>query len=508
MINPYHGLRPPYTLPSNIVYFHDWRYVNTGDFAWVGPNGEQIPIWGTEPVPPMRLEYRDMPVGIRLIAQPAQKTEPVLTPQNISELFLFGGTVIYDEGRYRLWYDCLPKEDIGTDRMGNFNIVRYAESDNGFDWKLPSLGLIEYNGSRKNNIVYGSSLTPETGYHGGCVFKDPSAPAEERYKAFYLGLVSQGLLDKYLKKCPDKVDPMCLHNPHAIFGAVSPDGLRWAPLPDPLVMQVSDTQNVCTYDVIRKKYVAYCRSWFFNRRTIGRMETDDFRRFPLPEELFWPNAMMKPYDLWYANAKTMMPDTTDYHVMFPMRWSLPEDKFDFYFATSPDGIVWGLVPGGPVCQPGPPGSWNGGVVAPGIGLVPLPDDRIGIPLCGSPVPHKYPRRPPLGALGWAWWQKGRLVALQTPLEGSFALWPLRFKGRTIHLNFRTAIAGHIKVEAVGPDGKVIPGRRFDDCDYLNGDYIDRIVTWQGQSDIGHSEDVAVTLRFRIRSAELFSVEFK
>ena len=27
--------RPPYTLPSNIVYFHDWRYVDTGSFAYV-----------------------------------------------------------------------------------------------------------------------------------------------------------------------------------------------------------------------------------------------------------------------------------------------------------------------------------------------------------------------------------------------------------------------------------------------------------------------------------------
>lgn len=509
-----HGVPSPYRLVSNVVYFHDWRYVNTGGFRWVSQDGKPVPGWGLEPVPPMRCEFMDMPLGIRLIAQRPTKTNPVFTPAKAKDIFLFAGTLIHEEGRYRLWYDCWPKEQIGSELMGDFNYVRYAESDNGMDWKLPSLGLIEYQGSRDNNLVYGPSLTPETGYHGGCVFKDPSAPPAERYKAFYLGLISKEALAKYRKERPNDVDPSALYSGFplyggfAVYGAVSPDGLKWTPIPEPLVMQCSDTHNVCTYDVVTKKYVAYCRSWFFGRRTIGRMETDDFRRFPLPEELFWPNAMMSPYETWYANAKTMMPGTTDYHIMFPMRWSLVEDKFDFHLATSPEGIVWGFVPGGPICEPGPPGAWDAGVVAPGLGLVNLPEERIGIMIAGSPVPHKYPRRPPLGALGWAWWSKDRLVALQSPAEGFFALWPLKFVGRTVHLNFRTGMAGYLQVEVLGPDGNVLPGRRFDQCDRLNGDYLDYVVTWKGQKDLGHPEGEAVTLRFRMRSAALFAVRFK
>ena len=46
--------------------------------------------------------------------------------------------------------------------------------------------------------------------------------------------------------------------------------------------------------------------------------------------------------------------------------------------------------------------------------------------------------------------KGRLVALQSPGEGAFALWPLKFKGRTAHLNFKTTLTGFIRVEALGP----------------------------------------------------------
>lgn len=361
MPSPFHGKKPPFRLPSNIVYFHDWRYVNHGAFAWLGPEGERVPMWGVDPAPPMRLEHRDMPLGIHLEAKQARKSEPVLTPEQTGELFLFGGTLIHEEGRYRLWYDCWPKEDIGTERMGGHNLVRYAESEDGVEWKLPRVGLVEWRGSCENNIVYGGPLTPESGYHGGCVFRDPSAPPEERYKVFHLGNVSAEGLARYREQRPDDVDPFHIRpeGAPALFGGVSPDGLRFTPLPEPLVVQTSDTHNVCEYDAARGKYVAYVRSWFFNRRTIGRTESEDFRRFPLPEELVWPNATVAPYDLWYANAKTMMPGTTDYHVMFPLRWRLPDDSFDFHLATSPDGIVWGFVPGGPVCEPGEPGAWDG-----------------------------------------------------------------------------------------------------------------------------------------------------
>ena len=511
MPSPLHGLRPPYTLPSNVVYFHDWRYIDHGGFAWRTEEGNAVPLFTLDPVPPMRLDYRDMPLGVRLVAQKATKSEPVLTPETANAIFLFGGSLIHDEGRYRLWYECWPEEGIGTPHMGTRNFVRYAESDDGVDWKLPNVGIIEYHGSTRNNIVYGAMLVPETGYHGGCVFKDPSAPPEERYKGFNLAPMSDRMWEEYRRKRPHEIDPF-LRTPHGLFGSVSPDGLRWAPIHEPLVAQNSDTHNICTYDVATGKYVAYCRSWFFNRRTIGRMETDDFHQFPLPEELFWPNAMMDPHDLWYANAKTMMPGTTDYHVMFPMRWSLVTDSFSFHLATSPDGIVWGFVPdaegrNAPVCVPGPPGSWDEGVVAPGLGLVDLPGNRIGILYSGSPVPHKHPRRPPLGKLAWAWWPKDRLVALEAPVEGSCALQPLLFKGRAARLNFRTRFTGYVQVEACGLDGKVLPGRSFAECDRINGDELDRVVTWKGQSDLGHADGQPVRLRFRMRSAELFAVRF-
>jgi len=283
--------------------------------------------------------------------------------------------------------------------------------------------------------------------------------------------------------------------------------LHWTATTEPMLVQTSDTHNICAYDANLGKYVAYVRTWYMGRRTIGRTESTDYRDFTFPEEVFWPDAMQRPYDLWYVNGKAVMPGAADYHLMFPMRWSLIDDHFEFHLASSPDNIVWSWVPGGPICRPGPAGAWDGGVVVPGYGLVQLPSGRTGMLVEGSPVPHKHPRRPPLGALGWAWWPQDRLVALRAQEEGSFALYPLLVEGRTVHLNVKTTVAGYAQVEVVGPDGQALPGRSFADCDRLCGDHLNQVVSWRGETDLGHPEGAPVTLRFRLRTAELYAVRF-
>ena len=505
MISPLHSRPPPYELPSNIIYFHDWRYVSHGRYRWFDSDGKWYPLMVVQEHPPLHYKPDDLPMGIELIAQPATKTEPFAIPA-MEDICVYAGSVFYDEGRYRWWCDCWPTESLANEPQGPVcEYVRYSESDNGFDWTQPQLGLIERFGSTANNIVYGPPLTGENYYHGGCVFKDPAAPPAERYKAFYAGRLTTQQHDAFMRDRPQDAATELLKG---LFGAVSPDGLGWTKIDDPLVMVGSDTQNMCSYDVSLQQYVAYTRSWLFNRRSIGRMSTSDFRRFPLHEEVFWPNAMSQPDETWYTNAKTQMPGTTDYHVMFPMRWRATDDSFEFHLASSPDNVMWGFVPGGAVCKPGNPGAWDGGVVTPGMGLVELPGDRMGIMIFATPVPHKHPRRPPFGGFAWACWPKGRLVALHAESEGSFALWPLNAGQRSIELNVKTAPAGYVRVEVTDKDRNPLPGRRFEDCDPIGGDHLATAVTWRGQTDLGHDDDAPFILRFRMRSADLYSIEFR
>ena len=515
MISPIRNLRHPYALPSNIIYFFDWRYVHHGSHSgWLTKEGERKRLWTTEPVEPTLHIPGHMPAGIRIRAKPAQKSAPFLRPEGDEDFIWSGGVVIHDEGRYRLWYETAGREHLDHPKykMGGFDYIRYAESDDGENWRFPKLGLLDRNGTKENNIVYGVPLIDNTGLHGATVFKDPSAPADERYKMFHTGQMGGEMKERYLR---DRPNELCAQSHigsdklEGFFGAVSPDGLNWRPLEDALISQVSDTHNVCEYDPVLGQYVAYCRSHFLMRRSIGRLASPDFHRFPLSEEVFWPNATNEPYDLWYGNAKTIMPGTTDYHIMFPLRWRLIDDSFAFLLAASPDNVVWSPVPGGPVCRPGNPGDFDYGTVAAGIGLVNLPGGRMGVPVGCSAYGHKQQlRQRPDASTIWATWEKGRLAALEASEEGNFRTFQLTIPQRRAYLNYKTAVGGRVEVQVNDSKYQPVPGRTFDDCDWLVGDETDRELTWKGEADLGHEDEGSLSLGVRMRCAELYSIEFR
>lgn len=94
----------------------------------------------------------------------------------------FYGSVIREGGKFRMWYVA-----AGDDRTEG-NVPRsapwrpaYAESDDGVNWIKPNLGLVEYRGSKNNNLI----LTDPAplGILNLKVLADPDdANSERRYK--------------------------------------------------------------------------------------------------------------------------------------------------------------------------------------------------------------------------------------------------------------------------------------------------------------------------------------
>ena len=113
------------------------------------------------------------PQGIRLRVQPARMSDIFFQSERPWEAGGLGPKVIlFDEGRYRMWYGVAATPDFHE------NFVCYAESDDGFDWVRPALGIYEFHGSTANNIVCDQNT-----FTLNAVFVDPSASAAERYKA-------------------------------------------------------------------------------------------------------------------------------------------------------------------------------------------------------------------------------------------------------------------------------------------------------------------------------------
>jgi len=99
-------------------------------------------------------------------------------------------TVIYAEGKWRMYY---------VDHMKQ--CVLYAESDDAINWVRPDLGIVEFEGSKHNNILMSKEMFSEYGF---VIFdnmsvmydENPECPVDEKYKmvAFWCGHASLALL--------------------------------------------------------------------------------------------------------------------------------------------------------------------------------------------------------------------------------------------------------------------------------------------------------------------------
>ena len=486
----------PYELFPGPHLFTDWRFIDAGLPSYVDKEGKAVPLKGDEQLRPAWWRGINVPRGIRIVAEKPVKSEPIEGP--------IGSSVIYDDGLYRSW--------------GGAN---YSESEDGFHWKRPTLPGEEEVKDR-NSLFF-----DRTGVHGPGVFVDPSAPDNERYKMILWSELSRGreefrdkIYEEYKQKRPNDIDPVfeVRGRIDALFGAVSPDGLYWKLIEEPFLLHMADNPNTMYYDTLLQKYVLYTRvSWMYGRRSIGRSEADTFGPFPQPEMIVWPDLERLPSDDLYTNAKCIYPGTVDQHFLFPTVYHRAEDNCSIDMMSSPDGIHWFRVPGGPVLDGAPDTFDDGCLFTHGGGLVPLGGDLVGLPYKGSTFPHKYPRWPDRGDRGrarYALWQKGRLAYAEAPGEGFFTTPVLHFSGRQLKLNLKTAFTGEVRVEVVAitkwvhkkKTEELVDGRSFDDCDPISGDHLAHTVTWNGQADLAHAIDQPVYFRVKLRAAKLYAFE--
>lgn len=178
-------------------------------------------------------------VGLYL-SKPKVRAEPVLVPSPLESnapdnlAAHFYGTVLYDAGKFRMWYYACHRgtnPDWPTRKMqqvakkpawlkgvtDGFEVTQgplcYAESEDGIHWTKPALGQVLFKGSRENNAIE----LPHTIVSGAAVIRDDAeTDPTRRYKMVY-------------QFFPDQSDP-----PIAEYGfmpsvacAVSPDGLKW-----------------------------------------------------------------------------------------------------------------------------------------------------------------------------------------------------------------------------------------------------------------------------------------
>ncbi len=228
---------------------------------------------------------------------------------------LYGNVIHDDEDKlYKCWYspfivDRSAKGKTLAERKKRYSPGRgrtmaicYATSRDGLRWEKPSLGLVEYEGSKENNIVW-------RGPHGAGIFKDEQEtdPAR-RYKIIFKGMMA----------------------------AWSRDGVNWdRPLRMEGVKVAGDTHNNALWAPTLGKYVGMTRTWGRLGREVMRIESKDFRTWTQDKVVMRAtDKSRQPY------AMPVFFHGGVYLGLVAVHHQRPIDRVWTELAWSPDTVTW------------------------------------------------------------------------------------------------------------------------------------------------------------------------
>ena len=420
-------------------------------------------------------------------------------------------SLFHDGEKYRLYYRALAgvwDEASGQQSYRGFTCVAY--SSDGLTWEKPRLGLVEFAGSKDNNIVLEGHMT-----HNFAPMLDtkPGCPANERFKAV-AGSLETGLL-----------------------AYTSADGLRWEPLQEaPIITDGAfDSLNLCFYDERIGKYRCYSRysaapmadapenrivegDWeagapakpYHGIRAIQSCTSEDFIHWSQQQPNLYP--MGAPQDEFYTNATTRCPGAEHYYLSFPMRMVDDRKKVaehphtgvsDAVFLSSRDGVHFDRSFPESWIRPGlDRRDWTERNFTTAGGIVETAPEEFSLYVSEHyNWEDAHIRRYTVRRHGFG--------SMNAPYSGGmFVTKPFIFEGSHLHLNYATGAPGSIRVGIVADEtGWPASGYSTEECDIIYGNELDTVVSWKGNADLTKFAGKKVALKFEMKDADLYSFHF-
>ncbi|MDB6092841.1 MAG: hypothetical protein JWM32_403 [Verrucomicrobia bacterium] len=398
--------------------------------------------------------------------------------------------VVYNEQtkRYACWYSpfitdeltthtprdkrpTVPYHSTPTREMG----LCYATSADGIHWEKPDLGVIDFNGSAKNNLVIRHS-------HGAGVYFDPQDkdPAR-RYKVFG-GQQIAGQKRRFQV-------------------AFSADGIHWSdPLLCPEIGVEGDTHNNAIWAPDLGKYVGITRRWLAGQRLVMRSESPDFTRWTPAVEVMRGDAESQTYAMPIFRYG-------DVYLGLVMMINLKSDRVQCELAWSPDTVLWQRIDPGHalIANSTKAGDYDWGCIYAGTGPV-ITNDEIRLYYGASNGPHTNWRD---GFLALATVRPDRFAGYAASKEpGSIVTQPVIVTGTELLVNVE-APAGEIGVEVMDEWGA--PLEAFSGREIVGRSGVDEIhlaMRWKNRADLSDLKGRAVRFKFKLRNAKLYSFQFR
>ena len=364
-----------------------------------------------------------------------------------------------------------------------------AESGDGMQWERPSLGLVEFDGSKQNNILP---------YRSGSICHDPEDD-EAPFKMTYLG-------------------------PGGVRGAISRDGYHWTELERPLIAKppAGDVQSLWFNKVDGRYIIMHKMEADRSRRTQWITESENFSAFPNARPIMKAD-LIDPPDVEYYRM-TGFPYADLYIGMSERYFNVP-DRIEVLLTWSHDRTTWHR----PVVREpfiAPTCDWNRGASRLGSS----PPYQVGNQLwfhftakgriqSGN---HFYVKAGPprTGVVGLATITVDRFASITAGfMEGQLVTRPMTWPGGDLLLNASTTRhhdshpldgGGAMQVEVWDESGQPIEGfagdaaAPFDRNAPTRGTVEPATVRWPGERNLRELAGRRIRLNFLMRDAHLYS----
>ena len=398
-------------------------------------------------------------------------------------------SVIYDkeEKIYKCWYSMFIKsayEAAPSDKRAQLKWhegrrlfgLCYATSRDGIKWTKPELGLNEFNGSKKNNIVI-------VGFHGTTVMKDlHETDPKKRYKAIH---------------------PF----PKRTYVWFSPDGLNWERKTLPGLCR-GDTNQALWWDPGLGKYVIISRRWG-GGKTAGRYGRQGHRQKVRSESadfLTWskPELAIEGLDLRMQIHDMPVVRHAGVYIGMVGLFDIKASKQWCELAWSPDSKKWHQI------QPGQPLIPNGRT----MGDIDWGCVFASVPLIGKDKIRIYYGANDGRFMAWrngffclAWLRADGFAGYEQIAGGSnktasLITKPVLAAAGTLCISADVAPSGYVKVTAMDKDGKELATGEL-----VTKTVTDALVQWTDGFSLAKLKGKRIKLKFELRESKIYSFSF-
>ena len=466
-------------------------------------------------------------------------TSPVLAPEpgrpweyggfNRTKRVFLLGTVLHDKflKKYRMWYMTrmdpnhghripalyVPRTGAGNttkysgrriDDDGRYfagsdtgDLLCYAESDNGLNWRKPDLGVFQFDDSENNNIVWD--------IHGASVFLNSTThDPQKRYQAI-------GFCRRYRN----------------IFLITSADGIHWSDteLKHPVLERANEGPTNVIYDKKRDIYRAYMLvkrgteprhieysqskslqgTWSKMKSILEPTEEDDMfgqvRHNAIRAEFH--NMSGFRYGSIYVGILGVLYVTEDITSTAPGQAAV-DGPIEAQLVYSRDGENWTLFEDrSPIISRGEKGAFDAGMILFTAKEPLVEDDAIHWYYTGCTTTHGRLLTDKVMSIGRASWRLDGFVSLDAKANvGVVETVPLRIENGQLKVNVDVT-EGDLTVEVLSQSGRVQPGFAANDFVPIRGDYLRHPLRWR-QKDLNNAQQ-PFRLRFTLRQGKLFSL---